>query len=124
MILNSTAGLDRKAAWRRPSRYQKLNFKASWTKRGLTEVDEICPKLLELKFVAGSANCGVLNKLKNSARNSIRVLSERSGIFFRMDMSMFCWAGPLTMPTPLFPKAVALPSSPITGGVVKHLALK
>ena len=93
MILNSTAGLDRKAAWRRPSRYQKLNFKASWTKRGLTEVDEICPKLLELKFVAGSANCGVLNKLKNSARNSNAVPSRIWKRLFN-EKSVFTKPGP------------------------------
>src|SRR5436309_9288400 len=104
---------------------QKYNFKASWMNRGLTDVFEICPNVLVANVVSGALNCGVLSRLRNSARNSIRLLSpEPSGIFLITDISKLCWPGPVTMPTPLFPKAAALPSLPITGGVVRQAVLK
>src|SRR5881396_2322208 len=103
---------------------QKLNFSASCMNRGFTDVVEMTPNVLELRVVSGPLNWGVLNKLKNSARNSRTLLSEDSATFFAMERSMFCWAGPRTMPTPVLPKAVALPSAPTTGGVVRHCLSK
>src|SRR6267378_4047683 len=66
---------------------QKYNFKASWMNRGLTDVFEICPNVLVANVVSGALNCGVLSRLRNSARNSIRLLSpEPSGIFLITDI--------------------------------------
>ena len=39
--------------------------------RGLTAVEEIWPKALDVRCVPGSLNCGVLNALNISARNSM-----------------------------------------------------
>src|SRR5215831_4652976 len=49
---------------------QKLNFSANCITLGLTAVLWILPKVADEKLVSGSANCGWLNRLKNSIRNS------------------------------------------------------
>lgn len=84
--------------------------------RGFVERAEITPKPADPKLVPGFANCGVLNALKNSARNT-RLLLVRTGTSFESMMSKLCWPGPVTMPVPEFPKSVAIPSDPMTGHV-------
>src|SRR6267142_1936199 len=70
--------------------FQKMNFRASWTNLGLTAVVEIRPKSLLLKSVAGLLKLAVLNRLKNSERNSRLLFSMKpNGIVFTMDMSVF-----------------------------------
>src|SRR5215813_4677776 len=94
--------------------------------RGLTAVDDIVPKADDVTLVLGLLNCVVLKALKNSARNS-RLAPSRNGlrgVRLMSAMSKFLWSGPKTMPTPLLPKAVARPSSPITGQMAAPAALR
>src|SRR5262245_24077918 len=93
---------------------------------GLTAVDEITPKVAAETLVLGLLNCVVLKALKNSDRNSRLELSPSalSDVLLMSTRSRFLWSGPKTMPTPLFPKAVARPSSPITGQIAAPVALR
>src|SRR5439155_26661100 len=83
--------------------------------RELTEVDWIWPKLEELASVKGLANCDVLKALNNSVRNSRLEFSPSHPtlVFLIGAISKFRWSGPSTIPTPLFPKSVPMPSAPI-----------
>src|SRR5262245_9697468 len=93
--------------------------------RGLTAVDEITPKFAAETLVLGLLNCVVLKALKNSERNSRLALSPSalSDVRLMSVRSKFLWSGPKTVPTPLFPKAVASPSSPTTGQAPRPCAL-
>ena len=68
---------------------------------------------------------GVLNALKNSARNSKpRASLCPKATFLMIEMSKSCCAGPITLLEPPLPNAVTIPSAPIIGGTVKHPGLK
>jgi hypothetical protein len=84
------------------------------------------PKDDEPKVVFGFANCGWFNALKKSNRSWRLLPSFGHGIgMFRMTLkSMLNCPGPSTIPVALSPKAVPMPSAPITGGLVKHDLLK
>jgi hypothetical protein len=97
---------------------------ASCPTRELTDVELITPKEGVPYVAFGFENCGWFIALKNSARNW-RVLSGRRKPAFRMTAkSKFDCPGPFTIPVELLPNALPIPSEPMTGGVVKHGALK
>src|SRR5215831_2686379 len=85
--------------------------------RGLTAVDEMTPNVADETLVPGLLNCGVLNALKNSERNSMFAFSRKlpSDVLLIIAISELFWPGPKTMPTPLSPKPVATPSLPTMG---------
>src|SRR6516164_10913023 len=94
--------------------------------RGFTAVLPMTPNVGEEKLLSGFANCGWLKALKNSARNWMVLFScgQTSATTFDAPRSTFACPGPSTIPVPLSPKVVPIPSAPITGGVVKQAVLK
>src|SRR5215467_14157179 len=94
--------------------------------RGLTEVDEIMPKVEDVTLVLGLPNCDVLKALKNSVRNSTLAFSRSrlTGVCLMIARSKFRWSGPKAMPTPLLPNAVARPSAPTIGQMAEPAALR
>src|SRR5262252_8513443 len=93
---------------------------------GLTDVDEITPNVADETLVPGLPNCGVLNALKNSERNSKLAFSRkrRSDVLLMIAMSELFWPGPKAMPTPLLPKPVATPSLPTMGQIAAPAAFR
>src|SRR2546426_676187 len=94
--------------------------------RGFTAVDDITPKAAEETLPLGPLNCGELNALKNSARNS-RLPPSPNGrirVCLIAARSKLRWSGPDTIPTPLLPNAVATPSAPITGQIAVPAVLR
>src|SRR5580698_7541142 len=88
--------------------------------RGFDAEDVITPKAgPALRSVTGRPKFGVLNRLKNSARNWIllRSVIEKLRI---TEKSRFLWFGPRRIPTPQLPNPVP---SPIAGGVVNAARL-
>ena len=106
---------------------QKENFNASWMTLGLEAVPPIVPAAPPgSKSVLGSAKTGWLKTLNTSALklSCAPSVGHFIGITFERDMSLTNWLGPRILPIGAFPKAVAIPSSPITGGVVQQSVLK
>src|SRR5271154_5890511 len=105
---------------------QKVSFTTSCPTRGLTEVLPMTPKVAELKLLSGSANCGWLKRLKNSALNCtpVPVRGHRSATVLVMETSRLTWSGTFTIPVALISHVVTTPSAPIIGGVVKHVWTK
>src|SRR5262252_2108259 len=93
---------------------------------GLTDVDDITPNVADETLVLGLPNCGVLNALKNSERNSKLAFSRSrpSDVLLIIAISELFWPGPKTMPTPLPPKPVATPSLPIIGQMAPPVAFR
>src|SRR5581483_1631857 len=77
-------------------RTQNVSFRANCINRGLFTVSEITPKVEgESTSEAGVKNCGWLNRLKNSARNSRSVRSRNpSGKCLNTEKSVFTKRGP------------------------------
>src|SRR5260370_21734440 len=82
--------------------------------RGFTNVDEINPNVAEETLVPGLLNCGGLNALKNSERNSKLAFSRSrpSDVLLMIAISELFWSVPTAMPTPLLPNPVPIPSLP------------
>src|SRR5690242_18966639 len=101
-------------------------FIASCPRGELTEVLLKNPKVRELKLLSGFANWGWFRALKNSDLNCNLLESACLPSLIVLDSarSKFAWPGPSTIPVPLFPNAVAMPSTPTAGGEVKQDALK
>jgi hypothetical protein len=75
----------------------------------------ILPTVLgTLMFEAGMLNCGMLKKLKNSARNCNRILSV-SRKFLKAEKSMLCMPGPVN---------TFLPGLPMVNGAWTWKAVK
>src|SRR6266404_6526383 len=91
--------------------------------RGFTTVLVTCPKDPEVNSVSGISNCGWLNRLKKSARNSKLVdsASFRNGNVLSTERSVLTCPGPWMMPTGLLPKPVP---SPTVGELVKQFVSK
>src|ERR1700733_1772890 len=74
---------------------QKYSFKATCSCRGLLTVDVIMPKSLAPTVASGPWNCGWLNALKASARNSpcipSLILDKRNSL--KIDISKFLAPG-------------------------------
>src|SRR5262249_26477640 len=93
--------------------------------RGLTAVVRIRPNEDEFSDNVGFEKFAWLKKLKASARKSSRVRSLNNANFLMTEKSTFVCPGPLMIPTPEFPNAVARPSSPMIGKAFgKQLLLK
>ena len=67
---------------------QKCIFNASWITRGRFSCRVTCPNEPLPNVIFGAPNCGRLNALKNSARNSART-DSLMGMCFVMVMSKF-----------------------------------
>src|SRR5215472_15420006 len=81
--------------------------------RGLTAVVMICPKNPSFTLVSGLLNCGWLNALKNSVRNSSVASSRRPPtlVVLARDISQLYCPGPSTSPKPPSPNPNAPGSS-------------
>src|SRR5215469_9415435 len=108
----------------------KSELRASCPTRAFTAVPNavlIMTRKVAEESSSPTSELRVVEALKNSARNSRRLLpfsGHCSADGFEMERSRFTWPGPSTIPVPLPPNVVPRRSVPMIGGVVKQHLLK